>query len=1150
MRKQYGRVVTKVGLAVACLTTAAIGNAWAEDHASSERVRLEFFENRIRPLLVKHCQECHGPEKQESGFALVTRESLLAGGQGGPAVVPGMPEESLLVDAIRHEGLEMPPSGRLSDDDIAAIEQWVRDGAAWTTMGGGAVLGDQEQLFREAATHWAFQPIRKPAVPITGRRAAVATPVDAFIVAGIESAHLTQAPRAPPHTLIRRLSFDLRGLPPTPEEVDAYMADLAAAPFADVAEPTAEQRRARAQHRERAYRSLVERFLASPHYGERWGRHWLDVARYADTRDFLAANADRRYPFAWTYRDWVVRAFNDDMPFDRFLKMQIAADSFTDAPDAPDLAALGLLTVGPRFINKVDEQIADRIDVIGRGFLGLTISCARCHDHKYDPIPTADYYGLYGVFASCEEPADFPLIAGAAPPSDLVAEYQQARAKKVADRTAYGEGLRSKAMDDIRKRPQEYLLGYHELSLVKTQSMRSLIDARKLDEAGMTPLAANLDAARRMTAARRDPVLGPLLLSLTTDADDFNRMVPPLISSGILPIRKPAPVEVNPLVLERLRANPPDDARGMLMLYGQLLADVEGRWQETIQSAAAATTIDDPAWEAVRLVLYPVPDAPVKSPFDLEPEQCIRGANLLGAARTKIAALEAAIKDVDATHPGAPPRSFVLVDKPKPMEPFVFLRGEPQRRGPRVSRHFLTVLGGGDAFTSGSGRKEIAEAIASPANPLTARVFVNRVWAHHFGKGLVDTPSDFGLRADPPSHPQLLDWLAATFMEEGWSVKALHRKIVLSHTYRLRSEEPPGAKAVAATPDPDNRLLTHANRRRLDFESMRDAMLAVTGGLDPTLGGRSVDLSKAPYTGRRTLYGFIDRLNLDPMFSTFDFASPDVTAAERPTTMVPQQALFGMNHPFVIERARAICGHDVFMAGDDEAKVRFLYRCLFQRAPTAREMLLTTEFVRSTPRGGEENLGPWRYGRGLVGPAVGEPVRFEPLPHFDGKVYQAGAEFPDPQLGHIRLTSTGGHPGRGGNAVIRRWVAPAAGTVTLSGRLEHLSDRGDGVRGRIIRGDGRLLGEWTVFNDRVDTTVADVAVTEGEAIDFTVDCREHPTSDGFLWAPIVTEQTTANGSPALWSAKTDFAGPPPPLLTPWEQCAQALLLTNEFWFVD
>jgi len=1115
--------------------------------------QLEFFENRVRPILVAHCQECHGIEKQESGLALISRESSLTGGTGGAAVVPGKPDESLLIDAVRYDGLEMPPTGRLSDDEIAVLERWVRDGAAWTPGGGGPLLGDQTAIFAAAASHWAFQPVRKPPVPKVRQLQRVRTPVDAFILERLEQAGLPSAPSAGPRTLIRRLSFDLLGLPPSPEEVEAFVAAYEAVPHADVPREqlTPEQRRAQREHHDVVWNALIERMLASPHYGERWGRHWLDVARYADTRDFIAAGVDRRYPFAWTYRDWVVKAFNDDMPFDRFVRLQIAADFHTTAVDDPARAALGLLMVGPRFINKVDEQIADRIDVVGRGFLGLTVSCARCHDHKYDPIPTADYYGLYGVFASCEEPTELPLIAGATPAADLVAEYEKVRAEKIADLTAYGERLRDAAEIDFRSRPAEYLAGYHELNITKTQSMRGLIDKRKLKETAMTPLADNLDSAVRGKRWRKDAVLGPLVRLLAAPDSRFAEEVTALTGSATAD-------PVHPLVRERLAATPPADKDAALALYGGLFAEVERRWQEEKQRDPGAARLADAAWDELRCLLYDEPE----SPFRFAPDRCVQANRLLGAGRKQLADLENAIREVDATHLGAPPRSFVMADKQKPVDPVVFLRGEPQRRGPAVTRHFLTVLGGGAAFTEGSGRRELADAIAAADNPLTARVFVNRVWAHHFGRGLVDTPSDFGLRTPPPSHPELLDWLAATFMEDGWSVKTLHRRLVLSATYRQQSIEPRAATtgvpdataATMATVDPDNRLLAHANRRRLDFESMRDAMLAVSGDLDLAIGGRAVSLSTTPFTGRRTLYGFIDRLNLDPIFPTFDFASPDVSAAERPTTMVPQQALFAMNHPFVIERARAICRNDSFRsAADDDRRVAALYRTIFSRPPTPREVQLTTAFVRSTPRGDEEPRSVWQYGHGDPAAPVDSAERFRPLPFFDGTNYQINAEFPDPKQGHLRLSASGGHPGRTErDPVIRRWIAPVDGTVAVTGTLEHLRDKGDGIRGRVLAADGTVLGEWTAFNERAETTVPTIEVSRGDVLDFAVDCRNNASSDAFSWAPQV-DFAVRPGQPlraASWSAREDFAGPPPPLLAPWEQCAQALLLTNEFWFID
>ncbi len=528
--------------------------------------------------------------------------------------------------------------------------------------------------------------------------------------------------------------------------------------------------------------------------------------------------------------------------------------------------------------------------------------------------------------------------------------------------------------------------------------------------------------------------------------------------------------------------------------------------------------------------------------------------------------LERGIKEVDATHPGAPPRSFVLVDRPRPVEPYVFLRGERERKGPKVTRHFPTVLGGGEdrPFREGSGRKELAEAIADPANPLTSRVFVNRVWAYHFGQGLVATPSDFGLRSDPPTHPELLDWLSAAFIDQGWSVKALHRLIVMSRTYRLaaaRVGDPVAEAALAA--DPDNRLLCRANRRRIDFEAMRDAMLMAAGRLDRQIGGRPVPLSVEPFSPRRTIYGFIDRLNIDPMYTTFDFASPDVTAAQRPITTVPQQALFAMNSSFVIEQSRAIARRAEATASGPAETAAAVIRLVYGRPPKPREAAAAMAFAEAGAQPVASN-GPWHYGWGDPAALPGSDGRFRPLPFFDGKNYQASATFPDPVLAHVRLSDSGAHPGkRPDQAAIRRWIAPADMTVAIEGELHHLRDRGDGVRGTILHiagaaGDtpeSHSLGDYSVFNDRHSTAVAEVHVRQGDLIDFVLDCNAHASSDASSWAVrLLAIAATTGTEPALsgtvWDSSRDFAGPPPPPLSPWEQVAQALLLTNEFWFID
>jgi hypothetical protein len=1107
--------------------------AQAAPPPGAARAKLEFFENQVRPLLVERCRECHGVEKQEGGLRVDSLEALLRGGQSGAAIVAGRPEASLLMEAVRYEDLEMPPDDKLADDQIAALEKWIRDGAVWPKgdAPAGPALGDQKAIFAQAQTHWSLVPVVKPPVPQVQSAAVVRTPVDAFINEKLAAAGLTPAPDADPATLIRRVYFDLVGLPPMAVEVDEFVRTYS----------------------DDAYAALVDKLLASPHYGERWGRHWLDVARYADTRDFIAAGADRRYPYAYTYRDWVVKAFNDDLPYDEFIRLQLAADAYATDPQSPSRAALGLLMVGPRFGNNANEQIADRIDVVGRGFLGLAITCARCHDHKYDPIPTADYYALHGVFASCEEPAEMPLIAGMIPPADLLKDYERVRAEKVADKTKYAEQLRDEATTDLRARLADYLAGYYEMNIAKSESIRGLLSNRKLKETAMAPLADNLDAAKRSAAGRNDPVLGPLLHLLNVIDKNFEGHARRMLATGKTADEK-SPVPINAVVLERLKAKPPADKKAVLAVYGELLAEADKRAKSDAAWAEIAKVFDD-----------------ADSPFVLQPNACMQAARLQGAARQKQADLDNAIKDVDITHPGAPAKAFVLADKPKPVEPYIFLRGDPQRRGDKVSRHFLSVLGGGDQrpFTIGSGRKELAEAIASPTNPLTARVFVNRVWMHHFGDGIVDTEGDFGLRSNPPSHPELLDWLAATFVESGWSVKQLHRVMVLSSAYRRIAEL--GARSAerqtsdrSALPaprsaleiDPENRLLARASRRRLDFESMRDAMLAVAGNLDESVGGRAVELGASPLTRRRTIYGFVDRLNLDPVFTTFDFASPDVSIAERPNTMVPQQALYGMNHPFVIAQARALCESAEFAAAkDDAARATVLYRRVFGRAPTADETKLAAAFVSQPAAGDEEAAGRavWRYGFGAAEPSAPAEDRFRELTFYDGRYYQASKDYPDPRLFHLRLSAVGGHPGRDlEHAVVRRWTAPLECTVSITGTLVHLRDAGDGIRGRIVTGDGRVLGEWKLLNDKAETTVEQVEVGPGDVIDFVVDCVGKATNDAFTWAPTVTLIAKPGGRrvAASWNAKSDFAAPPPPLLTPWEQTAQALLLTNEFWFVD
>ncbi len=717
--------------------------------AELSKADTEFFESKIRPILVNNCYKCHSADapKLKGDLSLEFRETILAGGKTSPALVPGNPDKSLLIQAVRYTDpdLQMPPKNRkLAADQIALLEEWVQRGAPDPRSNKSLV--SHTNLNRSGKSHWSFQPIKTQPLPQVKLAGWCATPVDNFILAKLESNGMQPNFAADKRSLLRRASFDLTGLPPTQEEVDDFMFDDAP----------------------NAFEKVVDRLLASPAYGERWGRYWLDVARYSDTKgDVKKQRESFLNPYAYTYRDYVIRAFNEDKPFNQFIIEQIAADKL-NLNNRSNLAALGFLTVGDHFGGMNNDIINDRIDVVTKGFLGLTVSCARCHDHKFDPIPTADYYSLRGIFNSCIEPKELPLLAPI------------------------------KMSDDYAKFEKEYKAMNAELSQLRAKNFRSMTaEARK-------------EAQRRSI---------------------------------------------------------------------QLVQEI-GR--------------------------------------------------------------------LEATAPGVPARAMALVDTMKGTDSPIYLRGESENRGPLVPRRFLEVLSGPvrPAYTNGSGRLELAVAIANPANPLTARVIVNRVWQQHFGTGFVPTPDDLGTQSEPPSHPELLDYLAHRFMAEGWSLKKLHKLILLSNVYQESSATNP----KFAGQDPNNRLLWRANIRRLELETVRDSLLAIGGSLDRTMGGRPVNLGILPYSTRRTVYGRVDRQNLPEIYTQFDFANPNSEMGKRYETIVPQQALFLMNSPLVIEQARKLVENAAFESlPTDEARIRQLYNRIYQREPTVTELKLGQAFIAASP---------------------------------------------------------------------------------------------------------------------------------------------------------------------------------------------------------
>ncbi len=867
-----GSILSSLGLLVGMTSAVFAG----QDIRPADR---DFFESRIRPVLVEHCYPCHSQDADaiHGELLLDSRAAIAAGGENGPVIDLDNPESSRLLAALGYqdEDIQMPPDGALSKRVVEDFQRWIQMGAPDPRA--GKAITPMDAILRRAENHWAFQPPQSPQLPVVDDAANLRQPLDHFVYSYFADHQQSPDPPTDPATLLRRIYHDLTGLVPDYEQVVAFQADPSDA----------------------AYSAMVDRLLDSPQFGERWARHWLDLARYSDTKGYVFTEK-RDYANAYRYRDWVIEAFQSDMPFDQFLTLQIAADQLIDGKSEaqrPSLAAMGYLTLGRRFVKNKHDIINDRIDVVFRGMMGLTVSCARCHDHKYDPITTAEYYGIYGVFDSSKEEV----------PEDL----------------------------------------------------------------------------------------------------------PPHL--------------------------------------------VEGH------------------------------------PHDVQ----------------------------------------------------VFRRGNHGDRGDVAPRQFLTFFSQErtpQPFEKGSGRLELAQSIASRDNPLTARVHVNRVWAHLFGQPLVRTASDFGLRGELPEDQRLrdlLDYLAVDFMENQWSTKRLIRQIVLSSAYR-QSARPAGESPIGS-------LMV---RRRRDFESMRDALLQVAGVLDTTVGGPSVPIETAPSSHRRTIYARIERQNLPGIFRTFDFANPDQHAPQRLATTVPQQALFFMNSPFLGEMAVAAAGQA--RTDDPMASIRAIYRRLFQREPTQHELEMGKRFLEGSQQVVAAR-NPWHFGYGSMDEQG--HVTFHPFAHFMNKQWQRGNRFPDEKYGHGSLRADGGHPGID-YPVIRRWRAPDAGSLRISGQLKHPNDQGDGILAWIVSDQQGILGKWAVKDGTTVTNMAPTHVAAGESIDLVVDPGATDAYDSFHWtARLKLQRRIAdNGANRLhtetWSTEEDFHGPLPQPMTRWESYVQALMSTNEFLFVD
>lgn len=1096
------------------LSLALLLSAGTRGFTSDDADGLELFETSIRPLLVNQCWECHGAKKQESGLRLDSRDALLSGGDRGPAIVPGKPSDSLLVHAIRHEkDLEMPPDKRLADPDIAALSRWIERGSPWPASRALAESSKADLW----AKHWAFQPVADPPVPNMSHSSWPQGPIDAFVLSRLDAADLAPSPPADRRTLHRRLSVDLLGLPPDANEIDEFVRD----PRPD------------------AYERLVDRLLASPRHGEQWARHWLDVARYSDTKGYVYAREERFWVHSWVYRDWVIRSLNEDLAYDRFLESQLAADQISTTP--ADLAAMGYLTLGRRFLGVTHDIYDDRIDTVTRGMLGLTVSCARCHDHKFDPIPTQDYYSLYGVFASSAEKV---VSIGPIPPGEFETGLRERETK-------YREALaaqRAAAGDRVRARVGDYLAAQLEMHKYPEEGFDQILYPTDVIPASVRRWRAFLEQSRR----GHDPIFAPWHALLALPEDEFTASCPSVLRAILHSADQP----IHPLVAKAF-ADPPKDRREVVGRYADLFAEAQRRWQEENARAQASgqpapAGLTDPDWERLRQILYG-PHSPCEPPD----ESMVSMETFFPTSVTvELWSLEGEVDRWLIRSPMAVPFATILVDRSLPIEPRVFRRGNPAAGDEIVPRQFLRLLAGPDRkpFAHGSGRRELAADIVDPKNPLTYRVIVNRIWMHHFGAGIVRTPSDFGTRAEPPTHPELLDWLAARFVEEGSSWKRLHRQIVTSAAYRQGSTGPDDRAALARSTqaDPENRLLWRRKARRLSFEETRDALLHSAGELDLAIGGKPADLFATPYSKRRTIYGLVDREFFPGILRIFDFANPDLHIPQRAETTVPQQALFFLNHPLWIEFTKQLAASGSSDSDEPERRVADLYRRVYQREPHSEEVKLALELVESAarepPYPEPETRRDWQYGYGPCEENTGRIASFTTLPHFAATAWQGGSKWPDEALGWVRLTAEGGHAGNDlDHAAIRRWTAPRPMTIAIKGKLVHPNEPGDGVRGRIVHNGQRQLVSAIVHYGECEMTVAPFEVHSGDTVDFVVDRYENLNSDDFVWSAVVSEE---GGRRTIWQSKEDFGSPRPVPLDPWQQLAQVLLMANEFVFVD
>jgi hypothetical protein len=870
----------------------------------------EFFERNVRPVLVEKCQVCHNPNLKTAELDLSSAAGFVRGGASGPLVSRDTPENSKLLEVIRYEDrLKMPPTGKLSGEEIANLTAWVRIGAPWPGAGQVEVLSHEntsKDFTGEQKNFWAFQPVADPAPPEVKNETWVRTPIDRFILAKLGENRLTPAPPADKLTLLRRVTYDLTGLPPTVKEIEDYLADDSP----------------------QAFERVVDRLLASPRYGEHWGRHWLDVARYADS---TGNDEDHRYPYAWRYRDYVIEAFNNDLPYDQFVREQVAGDLLppqdpADAINRRGVIATGFLALGPKALAQQDKKkmiydvYDEQVDVLSKAFLGLTVACARCHDHKFDPIRTKDYYSMVSIFASTRNFED---------PETHVSKM------------LYTPLVSEQLYEDFRSHRLKII--YKHLDIDDT--LAEYLEKHALDAS--TRLADYMVAARQLdgNAGGNDAGLAALASEGGLDAALLQKWADYLEPAAATREHLAEWREASPDQWAQVAASYQERARKQLEDW---IASQHERRQNVRESAkdrvmpVKPRTFSRETDAFVFEVFYGE-----NGPFAVSEQQ--QETVLPAGGLAKVRALRAELKQLEDAAPPEPDMACAVL-KGELVEQAVFIRGDYNSPGEPAPKAFPAIIAGEDQppIENSSGRLELANWLARPGNPLTARVMVNRIWQWHFGEGIVRTPSNFGKMGERPTHPELLDYLARHFVENGWSLKQMHRLILHSSAYQMSS----AATDRKAEQDPENLLLSHFSRRRLAVEEIRDGLLAAGGSIDFEMGGtmqsgfgtdgeNSNDrLSIDPTTvTRRLVYLPLRRSNLPALLNLFDFGDATIPLEKRPLTNVAPQALFMMNSEFVAERARNIAQSLLDAGGlSDSGRIEQAYLRTLNRRPDAEEI--------------------------------------------------------------------------------------------------------------------------------------------------------------------------------------------------------------------